>query len=316
MCFFDSDIARASDPWLSVRTWLILIHSPASLTWIPVRTLWLILIHSPASLASLYVVRLAVSGRILPEPLTGATPTQAWPVTSRPDVAHPHPLARVAHMTSCPDLVAHPHLLACIARTALCCAARSSRTDSARAAHWRRPRLSTCPLPVPMPPVTAALHPHVASTAEVRATDEHCTSDLCALRGIKLRAGVELHSSKQQGDIVLALKAHVARVRFNCFICFRGMLQVFHTDVAYVAMVVHVCCKLLFWMFHRFFRHMLQMCLSGCCVCFHTYDMIQVFFIWMLRMFTMVLSVLQVFLQVFQTHVSNILFVFRRMLQF
>jgi hypothetical protein len=26
-------------------------------------------------------------------------------------------------------------------------------------------------------------------------------------------------------------------------------------DVAYVAMVLHVCCKLLFSMFHRFFRH-------------------------------------------------------------
>jgi hypothetical protein len=42
---------------------------------------------------------------------------------------------------------------------------------------------------------------------------------------------------------------------------FKGMLQVFHTDVvkvdrdvAYVAMVVHVCCKILFSMFHLFFQ--------------------------------------------------------------
>jgi hypothetical protein len=33
-------------------------------------------------------------------------------------------------------------------------------------------------------------------------------------------------------------------------------------DVAYVAMVVYVCCKILSPMF------MLQVCLSGCCICF------------------------------------------------
>jgi hypothetical protein len=68
-------------------------------------------------------------------------------------------------------------------------------------------------------------------------------------------------------------------VCFKCFKCFRGMLQVFHTDVAkvdrnvlYVAMFVHVCCRLLFSMFYLFFRSMLQVCLFGCCICFHTYD--------------------------------------------
>ena len=54
-------------------------------------------------------------------------------------------------------------------------------------------------------------------------------------------------------------------------------------DVAYVAMVVHVCCKSLFQMFHRFFQtyvasvfiwmlHMFHKyvasILSGCCVYF------------------------------------------------
>ena len=45
------------------------------------------------------------------------------------------------------------------------------------------------------------------------------------------------------------------------------MLQMFHTDVAkvdrdvaHVAMVVHVCCKLLFLMFHLFFSNI-------CCTC-------------------------------------------------
>jgi hypothetical protein len=55
------------------------------------------------------------------------------------------------------------------------------------------------------------------------------------------------------------LKPHIASKCFKCFKCFRGMLQVFHTDVAkvdrdvtYVAMVIHVCCKLLSPMFHLF----------------------------------------------------------------
>jgi hypothetical protein len=53
------------------------------------------------------------------------------------------------------------------------------------------------------------------------------------------------------------LKTYVANI---CFECFKGMLQVFRIDVAkldrdvaYVAMIVHVCCKLLFKMFHLLF---------------------------------------------------------------
>ena len=45
------------------------------------------------------------------------------------------------------------------------------------------------------------------------------------------------------------------------------MLQVFHMDVykvdrdvAHVAMVVHVCCKLLFLMFHLFFPDLCYKC--------------------------------------------------------
>ena len=56
---------------------------------------------------------------------------------------------------------------------------------------------------------------------------------------------------------MFALKLHVASIYF---VCFRGMLKVFHTDVtkvdwdvAHVAIVVHVCCKILFSMFHLFF---------------------------------------------------------------
>ena len=54
--------------------------------------------------------------------------------------------------------------------------------------------------------------------------------------------------------------ASISDACFKCFRCFGGMLQVFRMNVAkvdrvaYVAMVVHVCCNLLFPMFHLFFK--------------------------------------------------------------
>jgi hypothetical protein len=82
------------------------------------------------------------------------------------------------------------------------------------------------------------------------------------------------------------------------------MLQVFYTnvakvdrDVAYVAMVVHVficfldlCCKCVY-LDVAYVPHICYKC-----------------FICMLRMFAMVFRCFQVFLQVFQTHVSSIFF--------
>jgi hypothetical protein len=56
---------------------------------------------------------------------------------------------------------------------------------------------------------------------------------------------------------------HVAGVQFKCFRYFRGMFQLFHTDVvidrdvAHVAMTIHVCCKCMFQMF-LLFQCMLQ----------------------------------------------------------
>jgi hypothetical protein len=37
------------------------------------------------------------------------------------------------------------------------------------------------------------------------------------------------------------------------------------TNVAYIAMVIHVCCKSLFKMFHLFHRYVAS-ALSGCCI--------------------------------------------------
>jgi hypothetical protein len=94
-------------------------------------------------------------------------------------------------------------------------------------------------LPILAPPIAAALHPPVAATAKVRAADELRTGDLHELRGIELHVGVELHndelnSSKQQGDMTLALKVHVTSICFKCFICFKGILQGFRMDIAKV----------------------------------------------------------------------------------
>jgi hypothetical protein len=88
---------------------------------------------------------------------------------------------------------------------------------------------------------------------------------------------------------MFALKEHVTNICFECFRYFRGMLQLFYIDVAkvdqdvaYIAIVVHVCYKCLLPMFHlcfwmyvtSVFIWMLHMfhtyvacVLSGCCVC-------------------------------------------------
>jgi hypothetical protein len=93
------------------------------------------------------------------------------------------------------------------------------------------------------------------------------------------------------------LKAHVASIYFECF---RGMLQVFLMDVvkvdrnvAYVTIVVQVCCKGLLPMFHMCF-------LDACCKCVYL-DVAYVShircmcFIWMLRIVAIVFKCWQVF---------------------
>jgi hypothetical protein len=53
-------------------------------------------------------------------------------------------------------------------------------------------------------------------------------------------------------------------------------------------------------MFHLFSRRMLQVCLSGCCICFT--HMLQVYYLDV----AYVCNVFQVFFQVFQMHVSSV----------
>jgi hypothetical protein len=77
-------------------------------------------------------------------------------------------------------------------------------------------------------------------------------------------------------------------------------------DIAYVAMVVHVCCKLLFLMFHLFFQ-------------MYTTNV----FIWMLHIFHTYVATVYLDLHIqwfpvvkcFRCMFSGVSFVFRRMLQ-
>jgi hypothetical protein len=64
------------------------------------------------------------------------------------------------------------------------------------------------------------------------------------------------------------LKAHIVSVCFNCFICFRGILQVFHMDVTKIDLDVAYVASVYSKYFIYFSRRMLQVCLSGCCICF------------------------------------------------
>jgi hypothetical protein len=171
-------------------------------------------------------------------------------------MAHLHPLARVARVTSRLDFVAHPHPLARVARahSVLCAPTRGRMTNSACAACRCRPARAAPPTH------TCASHRGCApstcrGTAEIHAAYELRTGDIRAT--IELYND-DLHLSNQQGDIALVLKTHVTSVCFKC--CLRGMLQEFRMnvakvdqDVAYVAMVVYVRCKHLFPMFHLFF---------------------------------------------------------------
>jgi hypothetical protein len=92
---------------------------------------------------------------------------------------------------------------------------------------------------------------------------------------------------------------------------------VFHMGVAKVdldvAIVVHVCCKLLFLMFYLFFR-------CVCCKCVYldvAYVSQNIYkcFIWMQRMFCNGFKCFYVFLQVLQMYFSSVSSTFRQMLQ-
>jgi hypothetical protein len=51
--------------------------------------------------------------------------------------------------------------------------------------------------------------------------------------------------------VAMAIK-YIATVCFKCFGYSKRMLQVFYLDIAYVAVVIHVCCKCMFQKFYLF----------------------------------------------------------------
>jgi hypothetical protein len=66
-----------------------------------------------------------------------------------------------------------------------------------------------------------------------------------------------LHMDVIKVDLVLHmlkwLCTCVASICFKCFSYFKRMLQVFHLDVAYVVVAIHVRCKYVFQMFQLFY---------------------------------------------------------------
>jgi hypothetical protein len=148
------------------------------------------------------------------------------------------------------------------------------------------PRLPHASLSI-VPPADLSLHRHgvlptTAHTVVACSLREVAPPDCCCRlhRGHRLRPITEgrtaarplpfsFSTTAQPGshyavlhppDCHVLLKAHVASVCFECPRCFKGILQMFHMDVAkvyrdtaYVAMVVYVCCKDLLPMFHLCF---------------------------------------------------------------
>jgi hypothetical protein len=100
--------------------------------------------------------------------------------------------------------------------------------------------------PVPPAPHATLPRPRVNETSLGDNVDEHM---------------LQLNVAKV--DLVLHmlqwLYTCVTIICFKCFSCFKRMLQVFHLDVAYIAVVMQICCNCVFqcfsyfiWMLHVF----------------------------------------------------------------
>jgi hypothetical protein len=124
--------------------------------------------------------------------------------------------------------------------------------------------------------------------------------------------------------VILHWKAYIASVCFKCFICLKGVLQVFHIDVAkvdqdvaHVAMAIHVCFKCRFQMFHLFQTYVASV-LSGCCKstsgCYIYMQVFQMFsyvccncfYLHVCNDYTRVFKFFSCVLLVFQTYVANV----------
>ena len=126
------------------------------------------------------------------------------------------------------------------------------------------PQLSVVPRSLPPRGGADAAIPHekVVAAATLVLSSRYQTSGVARSCQVQVAAAMSCHHlwppvgrnrpfhTRPKGE---GSKTHVAGVCFKCFRCFICMLQVFHIyvtkldrDVAYVAMVVHACCKRLF----------------------------------------------------------------------
>jgi hypothetical protein len=153
-------------------------------------------------------------------------------------------------------------------------------------------------------PTTAesvAFSPHLSKIHGARARSMEVARWCC--RGVggfaPLRCGALSHPSDRARPTLVAEidwpslpLSYVAYVCLKCFRHFRCMLHLFNIDVAkvdwgmlHVAIVSEACCKRMFRVFQMCQRYVssvfsgriLQVCLSGCCICF-TY-MLHVFYL-------------------------------------
>jgi hypothetical protein len=71
--------------------------------------------------------------------------------------------------------------------------------------------------------------------------------------------------------VTLWHRAPYVFMRFRCM--FHLVLHVYHLDVTYVALTIHICCKCMFKMFHLFQMYAASV-LSVCFICCNVYTRI------------------------------------------
>jgi hypothetical protein len=83
-------------------------------------------------------------------------------------------------------------------------------------------------------------------------------------------ASTRLHwTAVSRSDIVyVAMTIYVCcKCKFQVFICFKRMLQVFYLDIAYVAVAIQVCCKCMFQIFNLFQTYVASVSSGYCIYC-------------------------------------------------
>jgi hypothetical protein len=94
----------------------------------------------------------------------------------------------------------------------------------------------------------------------------------CLLLLLQLSAGLKLFVTPWH-------QAPYIFMRFSFRSMFHLVLHVFHLDVAYGTLVIHVCCKYIFQMFHLFQMYVASV-LSVCFICCNGYTRMLHVYVW------------------------------------